>query len=227
MLVANSIRRLAVTGLRVLLLAGGWATPWGLALVAAAAPSSNEARTTEMSINQQDFGKDQRGRSATLFTCTNRHGCRLQLTDYGAHVVAVEVPDREGKLANVNLGFSSLAGYLERHPFFGATVGRFCNRIAGGQFELNGKHYTLAKNDGPNHLHGGLEGFNRHFWQAEEVQSEEEVGVRFQARQSGWRGRLPWQSYRCCVLHPHKLQRAQGRFSRQDGRGNGRQLDQP
>jgi aldose 1-epimerase len=132
-----------------------------------------------MSIETQDFGTDNQGRKATLFTCTNQRGNRLKLTDYGAHVVSIEVPDRDGKLANVTLGFPTLAGYLERHPFFGSTVGRYCNRIAAGQVKLDGKTYSLAKNNGPNHLHGGLEGFNRQMWRAEPVRTADEVGVRF------------------------------------------------
>jgi aldose 1-epimerase len=142
-------------------------------------PSPGKAAQTEMSIKRQEFGNDHNGKAATLFSCTNRQGSCIRLTDYGAHVVAVEVPDRDGVLANVNLGFPTLAGYLERHPFFGATVGRFCNRIANGRFELDGKSYSLAQNNGQHHLHGGLEGFNRHFWRAEEVKGDDEVGVRF------------------------------------------------
>jgi aldose 1-epimerase len=147
-----------------------------------------------MIIEKQSFGTDPEGRQATLFTCTNEQGSRLKLTDYGAYVVAVEVPDRNGKLANVTLGFPSLQGYLARHPFFGATVGRFCNRIAGGQFELTGKTYSLAKNNGPNHLHGGLEGFNRFWWQPEVINSADEVGVRFHREspdgEEGYPGKL-------------------------------------
>jgi aldose 1-epimerase len=180
MTIARPVRSFGVWCFWTLLACGGPAvsSTWGQAAFPTSTPRA--AGKTQMSIQQQDFGTDAHGRRATLFTCTNNNGCRLQLTDYGAHVVTVEVPDRHGKLANVNLGFPTLAGYLERHPFFGATVGRFCNRIAGGQFELDGKPYSLAKNNGPNHLHGGLEGFNRHLWDATEVQTADEVGVRFQ-----------------------------------------------
>jgi aldose 1-epimerase len=91
----------------------------------------------------------------------------------------VETPDRSGKLANVNLGFDNVRGFEGQHPYFGATVGRFANRIAKGKFTLDGKEYTLAANNGPNHLHGGIKGFNRVMWKAEEVKNDKEVGVRF------------------------------------------------
>ena len=139
-----------------------------------------QANRTDMKIEMQSFGTTADGKPASLFTCTNHQGSRVKLTDYGAYVVSVEVPDRQGKLANVTLGFATIDGYQQRHPFFGATVGRFCNRIARGQFALNGKTYSLAKNNGPNHLHGGLEGFNRFLWQAEPIKTADEVGVRFQ-----------------------------------------------
>ena len=88
-------------------------------------------------------------------------------------------PDRAGKNANITLGFPSLDGYLQRHPFFGSTVGRYGNRIAGGKFTLDGKSYTLATNNGPNHLHGGQKGFDAVMWKAEPVKSEDSVGVKF------------------------------------------------
>lgn len=132
-----------------------------------------------MSIQQSDFGQSPDGRKAKLYTCTNKNGYRLALTDYGAIVVSMETPDRNGKLANINLGFPTLDGYLQRHPYFGSTVGRYCNRIAKGEFVLNGKTYKLATNNGPNHLHGGLQGFDKHFWNATEISTADEVGVRF------------------------------------------------
>ena len=119
-----------------------------------------------MTITQSEFGTTQDGEEATKFTCQNANGCVLTLSDYGAHVVAVEVPDKTGKTDNVTLGFSDLAGYQQRHPYFGSTVGRFCNRIGNGEFSLEGKRYELAKNNGPNHLHGGDIGFDRYVWKA-------------------------------------------------------------
>ncbi len=106
-------------------------------------------------------------------------GTVLKLTDYGAIVVALEVADRNGKRENVTLGFDNLKGYQQRHPYFGATVGRFCNRIAQGKFTLDGKEYTLATNNDPNHLHGGDKGFDRYVWDAEEVEAANGLGIKF------------------------------------------------
>ncbi len=160
----------------------------------AVGPSSSPDESNRMTVARSDFGTTSAGQTAHRFDCVNRHGLRLVLTDYGAIVVAVEVPDREGKLANITLGFDSLAGYLQRHPYFGATVGRYCNRIAKGEFTLNGKAYTLATNNGPNHLHGGIEGFDRQMWDAEPITTANEVGVRFRrlspAGEEGYPGNL-------------------------------------
>lgn len=122
-----------------------------------------------MPVEVTEFGRTQDGQEISLFTMINSHGHRVQLTNYGAILVSVEVPDRDGQLANVNLGYSSLDGYLDRHPYFGSTVGRFCNRIAAGKFELEGQSYSLAINNGPNHLHGGIVGFDKHVWKYELV----------------------------------------------------------
>ena len=103
-----------------------------------------------------------------LYTLTNGR-VTAKVTNFGAVLVALEVPNRQGKAADIVLGFDSLADYEVNKPFFGATVGRFANRIGGAQFTLNGKDYHLAANDGANSLHGGLKGFNKHLWTAEEV----------------------------------------------------------
>ena len=118
-----------------------------------------------MPVDVTKFGETAKGREISLFTIRNQRGAFVQLTNYGAILVRLEVPDRDGNLANINLGYERLEGYLTRHPYFGSTVGRFCNRIAAGQFELDGKSYSLAINNGPNHLHGGLVGFDMHVWE--------------------------------------------------------------
>jgi aldose 1-epimerase len=91
---------------------------------------------------------------------------KVKLIAYGATLTALEVPDRNGKSGDVTLGFSSLAPYVKGHPFFGSSVGRYANRIAKGKFTLDGKEYTLAVNNGPNSLHGGLKGFDKRVWKA-------------------------------------------------------------
>lgn len=101
-----------------------------------------------------------------IYTLTNKYGASAQITNYGGIVVTLNVPDRSGRLDDVVLGFDNLEAYLKVHPFFGALVGRYGNRIANGKFSLHGVEYTLAQNDGPNSLHGGLKGFDKVFWDA-------------------------------------------------------------
>lgn len=135
-----------------------------------------------MSISKTFFGRTPDGNEVSLFTCANANNLVLKLINYGATVMSLEVPDRESRKANVTLGFNSLGGYLQRHPYFGATVGRYCNRIAKGKFTLDGTEYKLATNDGPNHLHGGIVGFDKKIWNAEEVKTGNSVGVKFTYR---------------------------------------------
>lgn len=132
-----------------------------------------------MTHDIKPFGKTKDGQEVNVHTLTNLKGMRVKLIDYGATLISVETPDKNGKLANVTLSFPALDGYLQRHPYFGSTVGRYANRIAGGKFSLDGKTYTLATNNGPNHLHGGRVGFDAKLWQAEGVSSAEMVGVKF------------------------------------------------
>jgi aldose 1-epimerase len=134
------------------------------------------------SVTQKPFGKTPDGTVASLFTCTNAKGTTMQVTDYGARLVALEVPDRNGNLANVTLGFDSAEKYGAHSAFFGCTTGRYANRIAKGKFSLDGKDYTLATNNGPNHLHGGNKGFDKYVWNGESVQSEASVGAKFTIR---------------------------------------------
>src|SRR5262245_22190330 len=125
------------------------------------------------------FGKTKEGQIVNVHTLENANGIRVRLIDYGATLISVETPDKNGKPANITLGFPSLDGYLERHPYFGSTVGRYGNRIAGGKFTLDGKAYTLATNNGPNHLHGGKKGFDAVLWKSEPVKTADAIGVKF------------------------------------------------
>jgi aldose 1-epimerase len=133
----------------------------------------------KMSVIKSAFGQTADGQQVDLYTCVNAQGLVLKMMTYGAIVVEMRTPDREGKLENITLGFDKLDGYLGDHPYFGATVGRYANRIAKGKFSLDGKSYTLATNNGPNHLHGGKIGFSRVLWTAAPVQTEKAVGVKF------------------------------------------------
>jgi aldose 1-epimerase len=117
------------------------------------------------SIEQSDFGR-LGAESVQLYTLKNRHGVVLKVTNYGATVTELHVPDRFGRLADIVLGFDDLDGYVKGTAYFGATVGRVANRIRDAAFELDGKHYQLAANDGPHHLHGGRRGWNQAVWSA-------------------------------------------------------------
>lgn len=117
-------------------------------------------------ITQKPYGKLPDGTQVEQYTLTNRNGVTMKVITYGGIVTELHVPDKDGKLADVCLGCSSLEEYLEGHPYFGALVGRVGNRIAKGKFTLGGKEYTLAVNNEPNHLHGGKVGFDKVVWKA-------------------------------------------------------------
>lgn len=133
-------------------------------------------------VQRTAFGKTPDGTETHLFTITNSSGASLVLLDYGATIVEVNVPDRQGRLANVTLGFDTLDKYQAHTAHFGSTTGRFANRIARGRFTLEGREYQLAVNNGPNHLHGGLKGFDRRVWQSEAFSAPAASGVRFSYR---------------------------------------------
>lgn len=124
-----------------------------------------------MPITRDTFGMTDDGIAIERYTLAHSNGLEASIMTYGGTLLSLIVPDRNGTLADVTLGFDSLQPYLSDHPFFGSLVGRFANRIAGGRFQLNGKSYTLARNNGPNHLHGGPKGFHRAVWQATEQTS--------------------------------------------------------
>lgn len=119
----------------------------------------------ESSIESKEWGSAN-GQPVNLYTLKNSKGLVMKVTDYGAIITELRVPDRDGKMADVVLGHDSLEGYLAGHPYFGTIAGRCANRIAKGHFELDGKSYQMATNNGPNHLHGGIKGFDKQVWAA-------------------------------------------------------------
>ena len=143
------------------------------------APFPATAQTSLMRIETSLFGTTADGRDVTQFTLINSHGHTAAVMNWGASLLDVNVPDREGILANVNLSFDSLEGYLRRHPYFGSTVGRFCNRIGEGTFTIDGTEHQVTRNQGKHHIHGGEVNFSRQWWSAESYQAEDAVGVRF------------------------------------------------
>jgi aldose 1-epimerase len=121
-----------------------------------------------MPISKHAFGITTDGAAIDRYTLVNANGLSAQIMTYGGTLTALRVPDSSGVLGGVVLGFETLVSYLSDHPYFGTLIGRYGNRIAGDRFELNGVTYTLARNDGPNHLHGGPDGFHRRVWRARE-----------------------------------------------------------
>ena len=125
-------------------------------------------------VTKEVFGKTRGGKRVDLFTLTNKQGLCAKITNYGTIITELRVPDREGRLGNIVLGFDNLRQYLGGNPsYLGCTVGRVANRTAKGRFQLDGKKYQLAVNNGPNHLHGGTRGFDKVVWSAEIVQGRE------------------------------------------------------
>ncbi|MBH56822.1 MAG: aldose epimerase family protein [Planctomycetaceae bacterium] len=130
-------------------------------------------------VEVEAWGKTPDGQDVSLYTFSNKNGLVVKMTNYGAIVVSVETPDRDGKLANINAGFDNLESYLAGHPYFGSTVGRFCNRIANGKFSIGKKEYTLAQNNGDHHLHGGEKGYDKVVWTGIPVKRGGAKGVEF------------------------------------------------
>ena len=139
---------------------------------------SQQSPAPSLSVSRAPFGTLPDGRAVESYTLTNAHGIEVRAMTYGAIITAIYTPDRRGRRDDIVLGFDSVGGYLAGSPYFGAIVGRYANRIAGGHFTLDGVTYTLARNNGPNSLHGGTRGFDKVLWSAEPVRSDSAVGVR-------------------------------------------------
>src|SRR5687768_17458944 len=123
-------------------------------------------------IIKTSFGKTADGQSVDLYTLTNRSGMTVKITNYGGIVVSLTAPDRNRKFADVALGYNDLESYMKPpFPYFGAIIGRYGNRIAKGRFTLNGVEYKLAQNNGENHLHGGIKGFDKMVWTVNQVRT--------------------------------------------------------
>lgn len=126
--------------------------------------SMSAAAATGTHVERQPWGTTPAGQDVELFTLSRERAPTVAISSYGAYIVSILAPDREGKAADVVLGYPDLAGYLADTASLGPIVGRYANRIARGEFTLGGTRYTLARNNGPNHLHGGIEGFSKKVW---------------------------------------------------------------
>src|SRR5438477_10522933 len=139
-----------------------------LAMVSSEGVSGAKAAGAEakVAVEKVKWGEAD-GKEVDLYTLTNRNGLVAKITNYGAIVVELHVPDKTGQMGDIALGYENLADYIKKTPYFGATVGRVGNRIANAQFELEGKTYKLAANNAPSHLHGGKKGWDKVVWDAE------------------------------------------------------------
>ena len=131
------------------------------------------------SVKKEAFGKTEDGKKVDAYILTNKNGLQAKIITYGAMLTEMHVPDKNGNLGDVVLGHDKLEDYLDGHSYFGVTTGRVANRIAKGKFTLDGHEYSLATNNDPNHLHGGIEGIDKKVWSAREVRSKEGEAVAF------------------------------------------------
>jgi aldose 1-epimerase len=166
------VRHAALSALLTLPLLAGRPSP------GAAQPAAQSTKASA-TVTSAPFGKLPDGTAVEAFTLTNASGIEVRAITYGAIVVSIKAPDRAGRLDDIVLGFDTLDGYAGTHPYFGAVVGRYGNRIAKARFTLDGKTYALAANDGPNHLHGGVKGFDKVVWKATPFKDARGVGVVF------------------------------------------------
>lgn len=144
-------------------------------LFAAPGTQAAEKKNDMKRIEKSDFGKTREGAAVTLYTLKNAKGMTAKIMTYGALLTELHTADRNGNFKTIVLGFDNLEQYLKGHPFFGAIAGRYANRIAKGKFSLDGKEYTLATNNGRNHLHGGKVGFDKKNWTAQELPDKNAV----------------------------------------------------
>ncbi len=135
--------------------------------------AQGQVRGKKMSVKKESFGRMNDGRAVGLYILTNAHGAEAQITNYGGIIVSLKAPDRDGKLDDIVLGYDNLDSYVKNNsPHFGALIGRYGNRIARGRFKLDGVEYKLAVNNGVNHLHGGIKGFDSVLWTAKPIETK-------------------------------------------------------
>lgn len=136
-----------------------------------------ESKNPRCKVEKSFFGMSPEGDSVMLYTLQNEQGLQVKITNFGGIITEIQTPDREGNMGNIVLGFDRLEDYLGGHPYFGAIIGRYANRIAGGSFELQGTRYELAKNNGNNALHGGIRGFDKVVWEPRVISCRERAAL--------------------------------------------------
>jgi aldose 1-epimerase len=132
--------------------------------------------TSKLSVQKKEYDT-MKDKTVHQFTLTNVNGIEVRIIEFGGIVTHLFVPDRDGRVEDIVLGFDELKKYQEKQPYFGALIGRYGNRIANSQFELNGEMYDLTVNETPHHLHGGIEGFDKRIWKGEVIKKDDRVGV--------------------------------------------------
>ena len=148
---------------------------------------SNKSNETQVEV----YGKLDDDTEVKIFTFSNKNGMIARVTEYGAILTSLEVPDKDGTVKDVTHGYDNLAGWLTNSSYFGATVGRYGNRIAGGKFEIDGQVYDqLAVNNGPNHLHGGKKGFDKVLWKGEAIDGGVKLTYTSKDGEEGYPGTL-------------------------------------
>lgn len=140
--------------------------------------ASEDSVATESLVVREPFGEMPDGKNVTLYTLKNKNGLTMGVINYGGIIVSLKAPDKNGTFEDVVLGFDSLSDYIKNNPYFGAIVGRFGNRIANAKFTLDGQEHTLAANDGANHLHGGIKGFDKVYWEIAVIDSLDQPSIK-------------------------------------------------
>jgi aldose 1-epimerase len=142
------------------------------------APGPADKDSLAAGVTQAPFGELADGTKITAFTLRNSRGVVMKVINYGGIITSLLVPDRNGRFADIVLGYDSVVHYERNNPYFGALIGRYGNRIAKGKFKLDGKQYTLATNNDQNHLHGGVKGFDKVFWNIEQDSTHDGVAIK-------------------------------------------------
>jgi len=153
----------------------------GLFFACSSGTSKDEKKQVKISpysINSSHFGVTSEGDSIRQFTISNKNGLEVKIINYGGIVTHLKVPDKNGKIEDIVLGYDNLSDYLKASPYFGAIVGRYGNRISMGKFSLDDQEYTLVQNNGKNHLHGGIKGFDKAVWEAATFENENGAGLK-------------------------------------------------
>ena len=158
---------------------GIWSSAFATLVLIGLVGCGPKAVPMAQTIVVEPFGTTPDGTAVEIFTMTNANGLEIKAITYGGIITSLKAPDRDGRLGDVVLGYDNLQGYIDASPYFGAIIGRYGNRIGGARFELDGQVHSLAANDGTNHLHGGIKGFDKVVWEGEPFESEGGVGVIF------------------------------------------------